>query len=451
MTRTNTLRRAATTATAAISVLALAAPSAGAAAADSTIWAGSAEALALDLRITAPAGVLSQLPGGADTIAQKVSFTTAAMSSDDKVTTATTLLDGLLKGGALSNGEGGSSSDSSSQAEQDVAGIVQVGAGTVEYTADTAADVARSFSELAHLKVTVAPLFAEGALPPEVSAPVQDAVGQVTDTVNQLVGELNGALGEVETAVNEVTSQAPIDIPEVLPESLPTVPDVTKVDLVEIRKIWSESTVTNDGELVRSVANGGVLEASLLGGLIVVPALQYTSVAETAGLPGTATATTDLTTIAVRVGDSEVKVSGTTLTVGDTVIDLSSPELAGLPAGEVLGPVEELLASILNAGGLSISQGQGLTDIAEDGSSASASTSAFALSLAPLHAAGQADALKIDMTLLPTTAAVSAAPAPVPPAGEPEPQLPRTGGGSLAMFLGSVSLAGAGLLRRKVA
>lgn len=449
MSRTSTLRRSAMTATAALTVLALAAPSAGAAAAGPDVWAGTAEALALDLRITAPAGLLAPITGGSDTLLQKVSFTSSALDSSGVAATTATLLDGLLEQSSLSNSDG-STSDSSSQVEQDIAGIVQVGAGTVEYTADTTTDIARSFSQLAHLKVSVAPLFADGTLPPEVAAPVQDAVGQVTETVNQLVGELNGALTEVETAVNEVTDQAPVDIPEVLPESLPSVPDVTAVDLVEVRNIWSESTVTTEGDLVRSVANGGILEASLLGGLIVVPAFEYTSIAETAGTPGSANASTDVTTVAVRIGESEVEVSGTTLTVGDTTIDLAAPELAGLPIADVLGPVEEVLASILNAGGLSIAQGSGVTDIAEDGSTASASTSAFALSLAPLHAAGQDDVLRVDLMLLPTTAAVSAAPA-SPPAGVAEsPQLPRTGGGALAMVLGSLSIAGAGFLRRTV-
>lgn len=116
MTRTTTLRRAATTATAAISVLALSAPGIGAAASGPDIWAGSAEALALDLRITAPAGLLAPVTGGSDTLVQKVSFTTSELASDDTVKTATTLLDGLLAQGSMSNGEG-SKSDSASQAE----------------------------------------------------------------------------------------------------------------------------------------------------------------------------------------------------------------------------------------------------------------------------------------------------------------------------------------------
>lgn len=447
MTRRTTTRRAALTATAALSTLALGASSAGAAASGPAVFSASSEALALDLRITGPAELIGPLADGSNQLIQKVSFTTATLDSAGQALAATDLLKGLLNQGGLSSSQGGASG-SETVAEQTLAdGLISVGVGTVEYLADAAGNVARSRSELAHLKVSLAPLFS-GTLPPEATAPVQDAVGQVTDTVNTLVGELNGALDQVEQTVRDTAGET-VDIPDVLPEELPTVPDVTQVDLVEIRKMWSESVNTTEGDLVKSLAHGGIVEASLLGGLIQVPAFQYTSTAATAGTPGSATATTDVTTIAVRIGDSEVEVSGTTLKVGDFELDLSNPELGDLPAGEVLGPVEEILTSILNAGGLAVSQGAGTTDIAEDGSSAKASTSAFALSLAPLHAAGQDDLLRVELAALPTVAAVSAAPATVP-AGAPEPNLPRTGGGALGVVLGAMSIAGAGLLRRKL-
>jgi hypothetical protein len=288
-----------------------------------------------------------------------------------------------------------------------------------------------------------------------VAAPVQDAVGQVTDVVNGLVGELNGTLDEVEGAIETVRGETGIDIPDVVPDQLPTVPDVTEVTLVDVRKLWSVSTVTTLAGKVRSETDAGIAQASLLGGLIEVPALTYTAWAETAGTPGSADAGYDITTIAVRVGDSEVAVSGTTLTVGDFSVDLASPDLAGLPAEELLGDVTGVLGDLLNAVGLSVGQGAGAVDIAPDGSSATASTSAFALRVSPLNAIGQADTLSIELDLLPTRAAASAAvgPAPdAPPAAgapTPEPSLPRTGGGAVAVLLGGVAFGGLGLLRRR--
>lgn len=445
MTRTKALRRTFMMATAAISTLALGASSAGAAASGPAVFSATSEALALDLRVTAPAELLSPITGGAGELVQKVSFTSALLDSTGQALASTQLLEGLLNGGGLSSADGGDSG-SSAIAEQDL-GLVRAGVGTVEYLTDTAANTSRSRSELASLSVTLAPLFDGSTLPAEIAAPVQDAVGQVSDTVNGLVGELNGALDQVEATVTDAVGEA-VDIPAVLPEELPSVPDITRVNLLDIRKMWSESVITTTGDTVRSLAHGGIVEASLLGGLIQVPALQYTSWAETAGTPGSGAADTEITTIAVRVGDSEVKVSGATLQVGDFVLDLEDPELGGLPAGEVLGPIQEILAELLNAGGLSVSQGTGTIDVADDGSTARAATSAFALSLAPLHAAGQGDVLRVDLAALPTVAAVSAAPAAAaPPASEPN--LPRTGGGALAIVLGSLSIAGATVLRRR--
>ncbi len=358
-----------------------------------------------------------------------------------------TLLDGLLSEGSLSSSKA-SDEGHSAIAERNVDDILQVGAGTVDYTTDAAQHLSRSSSELAHLTVSIAPLFSSGAVPAEAAQPLQDAVGQVSDTVNGLVDQLNGALGQVESTVKETAGQV-VDIPEVTPDEVPHVPDVTSVDLVDIRKLWSESTVTTAGDLVTSTAKGGIASASLLGGIIQVPALEYTSWATTAGTPGSADAGTDITTIAVKVGDEIVKVAGEKLSVGDVTIDLADPSLSGVPADQVLSPVTDLLGQIVNAAGLSIAQGQGATNIADDGSSASATTSAFALSLAPLHAAGQDQTLAVALDLLPTKAAVSGAPAPAVKAQPAAPNLPRTGGGAAAMVLGTLAMGSATLLRRR--
>lgn len=456
MKTTKNLRRIGTSAAAAATVLALAAPSAGAAAGAPDIFAGTSEALALDLRVKAPAellGALSSLTNGAvgaNEIVQKVSITQAGLSSDGVLGVSAQLLDGLIP--SASNAyTAGKTSGEQAIAAQDF-GVVSVGVGTTKYVADAATNVTSSATELAHLNVSLAPLF--GASSP-VPAAVQDAltstVAQVTSTINGVVGELNGVLTMVEDEV-EGSIGAVIDIPQVLPSQLPTVPDITKVSLVEIRKIWSLSEVTANTGVVRSVANSGIAEASILGGLIEVPAFQYTTWAETAGTPGSAKAGGEVTTIKVKVGDTEVGVSGNVLSVGDFTLDISDPTLAGIGLGDELSAVTDLLGEILNAVGISVSQGTLETFEAPDGSSASAATSAFALNVAPLNAVGAADTLAISLNLLPTRSAVSAAPAPVNPIPAPDantPRLPRTGGGTAVMILGTLAMGGAGFLRRR--
>lgn len=443
-------RQGALAATAAAATLTLLAPASGAASLGS--FAGSAEALALELRLTAPAELLSAvLPDGGDTLVQRVSFTQAALSSDGAAQATTALLQGLLN--EVRSSASGPAADQASLVDQDL-GVLKVSAGTMEYVADAAAGLSRSVSELGHVRVTLEPLFTGGLLPEDVTAPIEDAVGQVTGVVNELVGELNTVLDTVEETVNEVLEQAPVDLPEVGVGDLPALPDITRVDLVEIRKMWSISTVTSTGELVRSETESGIAEASLLGGVVVVPAFQYRSWAQTAGTPGSADAGYDVTTIAVRIGGNEVGVSGTVLKVGDVELDLSDPQFAGLPVGELLGEVTGVLGDLLNTLGLSVAQGSGTTEVADDGSTASAATSAFSIRLTPLHAVGQDQLLDLQLDLLPTRAQVAAAPAPPPAPEQPppapgEPALPRTGGGLAAALLGAGLLAAAGGLRRR--
>lgn len=436
-----TLGRALTTATAALTSLALAVPAAGADTSGPDVFAATADALALEVRITGPQELIGTLTDdGSNTLVQRISLTRSELASEGVGEVATSLLGGLIDQLSASSSEAGSGSDNFLS---ESVGPVTAEAGVIEWALDPATDAARSFSELAEVRVSLAPLLAE--LPAEVGAGLQDAVDQATETVNTLVGELNGALEQVETVVNEVAEQAPVDIPEVLPETLPGVPDITQVDLLSVRKMWSESTIETVGEAVRSTAHGGVAELSLLGGLISVPAFQFSSVAETAGTAGSALAETDVTTLAVTVGDYLVAIDGTRLSVGDFTIDLADPQLDGVPAEELLGPIEGVLGELLNAGGLSVTQGEGVTTAAEDGSSATASTSAFALRLRPLNAAAP-DVLDIEVLALPTQAAVSGGVEPIAPAA---PTLPRTGGGALAMLLGFTAMAGAVSLRKR--
>lgn len=451
MTRTHALRRTLTTATAAISALALAVPGAGAAASGPEVFSASSEALALQLELTGPLEVLGPVTGGGNTLVQKVSLTSSALDSAGKAVASTKLLDGLHTSGVLDSGEGGTTGSDAIVA-QDL-GLVSVGAGTVEYVADPAQNLASSRSELARLTVSLAPLFStESLLPPEVAEQLRGTVDTATEVVDELVGDLNDVLDGIEGTVNETVAETTgevVDLPVVSSSDLPvSVPDLTEADLLDVRKLWSETVNTTKGDAVRSLAHGGIAEASLLGGLVQVPAFEYTSWAETDGT--TADAGYDITTIAVRVGETEVKVSGTTLEVGDIVLDLGTPELA--EAAAALVDVEDILGSLMNAGGLSVTQGQGTREVAEDGSSAKASTSAFAISLAPLNAASDVlgeDQLRVELAALPTVAAVSAGVAPAPAAPQSAPAMPKTGGGALAVVLGSLSIAGAGLLRKR--
>ncbi|MFP5309736.1 MAG: hypothetical protein ACLGIR_09195 [Actinomycetes bacterium] len=441
--------RAATAATAALSVIALGAGPATAATAPA-IFAGEADGLALRLSVKGPEQLFGPLTGGSDTLVLSVSRTGATLASNGDANVLATLL------GAFGDQLGGPSVESDEDVDRTEqfqgidAGPLSVDVGTVRMVLDRAGGLSLSESELAGVTVNLGPLLAE--LPPEVTEGLQTVVDQATENVNTLVGELNGGLDQLEEAVNQVTEQSPIDIPEVLPEDLPLVPDVTAVDLVSLRVLASTSTVETVDGMVRATSTGLIKEASLLGGVVNVPIVEFSSVAETAGTPGTASATTDVRTIAVEVGDTLVSIDGSVITVGDLTIDLTDPQFEGLPAEQVLGPIQDVLAQLLNAAGLSILQGVGTTDVAEDGSSASASTSALAIRVVPLAAAAGDDApLDINLELAPTAAVVSAAPA-VAPAPDPDPEepaLPRTGGGAATMLLGAIALGGAMGLRRR--
>lgn len=446
MTQHKSWRRGATATVAAISAIAIAAPGATAAASAPDVFAATGEALALELSIVAPEGVLNGVTGSSS-IVQKVSFTDAELNSDGVANAAASLLDGTLATVGINSASGESSARSAEFESSEFPGL-SIGAGTTEYVVDAAGNHVRSFSELAHINASLAPLLAE--LPAELTEPLQGAVQDVTDTVNGLVDELNGGLTELEGIVEDTVGTV-IEIPQVAPTQLPQVPDVTTVDLVEIRKMWSESLLEPVDGKIRSTVHAGIVEASLLGGLIEVPTFQYTSWAEAGGVPGSANAGTDVTTIAVRVAGSDVvSVNGDRVSVGDVTIDLSDLNVTGTEADEALNTIVDTLTSVLNSVGLSVAQGEGTTTVAPDGTSASAATSAFSLKLSPLHAAGQGDSLSVGLRLMPTKAAASAAIKPVqaaPPADEP-PAMPRTGGGAAFMVLGTLAMGGAGLLRR---
>ncbi|MBW3576836.1 MAG: hypothetical protein KY462_03670 [Actinobacteria bacterium] len=454
-----TWRRAATTMVAATTAIALTAPGAGAAAVAPGVFSGSAEALTLDLSITAPSALLGALGGGA-TLDTRVSSTISQLSNTVANATST-LLRGTLGNESISDSSG-KTTDRKVLAEQKlVGGVVDVGVGTMEFTADATNQVSNAYSELAHLKVSLAPLFdASSPVPAEVKEDLQGAVQDATDTVNGLVGDLNTQLDAVEEAVNEALEPVggnPVNIDPV--QQLLTVPDVTSVDLVSATKLWSRSTVdTEDGKVV-SRAVSGLVDLELLGGLVQVPIFQYSSVAGTNGQPGGAFADAVTEVISVTLADNSViEVTGDTLTVNQEIIDLGE---LGLDANTLLSGVTSTLGDILASAGLSTLAGKGTTHVAEDGSSAEAATSAFGISLHPLNAAGSAGSglLGLDLNLLPTRVKAAAAnpvqqvqaPALDAPAAPAAPvSLPRTGGGALAILVGVSAMAAAVGLRHKL-
>lgn len=431
---------------ASLTVLALAVPATAQDAAPAA-FAGTADAVTLDLSLTGPGEIMSAVtPDGGAPLQQRVSTTSALLRSDDTDRVAARLGQGPIAPLEVSAEHTAPDRGRTELAAVDEGALVAE-AGVLEWAVvDDALSWSRS--ELALLRVSLAPVVAE--LPEAARQPLQDAVAEATATVDGLVGELNGVLGTIEEQVNAVEDQAPVDLPEVLPERLPGVADVTTVDLLTARKLWSDTRVETVEGVVRATAASGAAELTLLGGVVRVPTLQYVSIAEAGGTDGTADARTELETIAVEVGDIEVEVSGTILTVGEVSIDLSDPSLAdtGLPAQ--LDEVTSLLTDLVAAGGLSIAQGESSTEVAPDGTSAVASTSPFALRLRPLQAAGDAaDTLDLSLTLMQTSAAVSAAAAPAPAPEAAAPSLPRTGGGGVASLAGLLGMGGALLLRRR--
>lgn len=431
---------------AAAMTLALGVPVAGAQASGPANFSGTAEALALDLQIVAPEELLGQLDA-AEGINQRISQTLSELTSTGKAEAVTSLLVGTLLNEQLTSGD--ETSGRSEFVDQDIAGIVQLRGGVMEYTADPASNLSRSFSELAYVKVSLEGLSGDAAAAAAVQGAVQDAVG----IVNETIGGLNEVLGEVESQVNEVLEDAPISLPDLTDALVLQVPDIMSVPLLEARKIWSESIVTTEDDHVVSTSDSGIAEVSILGGLVRIPAFQYQSVARTTGEPGGATADTSTTVVSVQLADDTlIEVGDTALSVGDVVLDLTDPALADLDLSGSLAEITDLVGDLLNTVGVSVAQGEGTTDVASDGSRAQAATSAFAINVRPLNAlsatgdedaAAAAEMFSVGLNLLPTNVVAMAAPA---EAQAPPPALPRTGGGAAAI-LGLIAIAAAVRLR----
>lgn len=480
------IRRLLTGGVAVTTVLALSVPPAGAAVEAPDIFAGNSAAQALNLEITGPSGLLEPLgalgsltsTANVSTLQQGISLTSNRINSDGLISAVTKLLQGLLNEGHHESTEEKSTFEDSIVGESLLGGALEIGAGNIRTVTDRAQNLTRSSSELLKLRVSLAPLLGDGGLldGTAIDGTLDDALdlllgaegetdegGESTGTegvLGDLMGQLDGTLTQIENVVNESADTGnAVDLPAVDDLDLAGIRDhldIREVDLLNVRKMYSDSEVITKDGVITSEAISGLVGAELLGGLVEVPAFEYSSIAGTAGKPGTAFADTKVKVIAVKVDGSDViSVSGDELKVGDQVLDLSG--VAG--AEGLLEDVENTLMQILNAVGLSLNQGEGTTRVADDGSSAFASVSALTLSLKPLHAlsetAGVDDTLSslgVQLAILGNNAGVSAAQVEAKPAVKPEekqPSLPRTGGGAAAVLLGMLALGGAGALRRR--
>lgn len=458
MIRNSSWRRALLTAGAAVTALALTAPSAGAATAKFE-FSGAAEALTLDLAISDPLGLLSAVSGNEAGLQQRVSRTSASLSTVGERLAVSTLLEGDLMTDSI-----GSSTDQEEGrkvlVEQDL-GIAKVSAGLMEFSVNE--NVSASKSQLAEVSVGLSSVL-DGALPAADAAQLTETVDQAVGVVEGLVGQLNGVLGEVEEVVEQVDDAAPVDLPELSVTELPTISasDLLSTDasLVYVEKLVSDTRIERTASAVTSTATASIVKAELLGGLVEVPAFSYTCRASANGLPGGAVAEGDTQHIAVKVANNDaVSIADGTLKVGDISLDLAALGVDAAKADSLLADVDALLGQIVSAAGLDVAEGVVKEDAAADGSRAECATSAFVISLAPLNAltsvlgehAAAASELQATLNLLPTKAVAAAQPVP-PPADEPPapaPNLPRTGGGAVAILFGAIAMVGALGLRKR--
>ncbi len=471
MTR-HTFGRALATATATVTAIAIAAPGATAANLGPAQFSGAAKAQALQLTLNAPTELLGLLPtaGGASSLIDLgVSLTEVSSSTTNELFASTNLLTGLLNEGQAQSTADGDTHESAILSQD--FGFLSIGAGTTSYSIDRATRAVTSQSTLAHLALNtpVTQVLKQAPAVGNVVGDVNALVGQVVTEVDGLTG---GIVGEVNAIVNEIeqtledAAGLTLDIPDVNLADLNVLPNVLEADLLEIRKLWSETSVAPVGDMVRSQATSGILGASILGGLVEIPAWTFTAWAETAGMPGTANWGGNTEALVLNVAGNEIlNLNGGVLTIQGIELDLNDPSLAGIipdPTG-LVAELDGLIGDLLDLTGLSITQGSLTGEAAPDGSMATATASAFSLSLAPLHATtavpelasvvsalglGSADqVLRMQLDLLPATATAMAAPAAAP---TPEsPKLPRTGGGAAAMALGMLGMGGASILRRK--
>lgn len=340
-----------------------------------------------------------------------------------------------------------------------------------ECVEDASGRVSIASSKIADLEVNLAGAIA--ILPAEVTEPLTDAVDTVTDTVTDSV--LGPLIDSVVTPATDAINDAigtDVDLSEAV-----RIPELIDLPLVSIDLIESRTEQLTAGDRITSVTTSTLAGVSLLG-TVCLPDTTYRAEAFSTGVPGGNDYATSIPPIDVAICETDslspiLRLLDVEGVVGDVLVNLGGGELqsleellagTGLPVGEVLDGLDELLATI---GVSTVVQGS-QTDAhrADDGSSAGVAVSPFRVTVAPLAnfvGGTPLEGLKVELRGLAAAANAAAAPAPVepqappapvapeaPPAPEPPPAMPRTGGGALLAGLGILGMAGALNMRRRM-
>ncbi len=331
-----------------------------------------------------------------------------------------------------------------------------------ECVTDAAGRVSVASSKIADFEVNLAGALA--ILPAEVAAPVTDAVDQLTGTVTDqvLTPIIDQVLTPVQDAINDNLGLG-VDLTEAV-----RVPELIDLPLVSIDLIESTTQSLTEGEVVRQVSSATLAGVSLLG-TVCIPDTTYRAEAFATGEPGGNDFVTSIPPIDLAICETStlspiLRLLDVDGVLGDVLVNLGDGQLkplsellggAGLPTEDVLGGIEDLLATL---GVSTVVQGQQTNAVrSEDGRQAGVAVDPFRVTVAPLAnfvTGTPLEGLKVELRGLTVAGNVAAAPAPVitpeapAPAPEPTPALPRTGGGAVAGLLGVLALGGSLALRR---
>lgn len=332
-----------------------------------------------------------------------------------------------------------------------------------ECVTDAAGRLSVASSKIADFEVNLAGALA--ILPAEVAAPVTDAVDELTGTVTDqvLTPIVDQVLTPVQDAINDNLGLG-VDLTEAV-----RVPELIDLPLVSIDLIESTTQSLTEGESVRQVSSATLAGVSLLG-TVCIPDTTYRAEAFATGEPGGNDFLTSIPPIDLAICETStlspiLRLLDVEGVLGDVLVNLGDGQLkplsellggVGLPTEDVLGGIEDLLATL---GVSTIVQGQQTNAVrSEDGRQAGVAVDPFRVTVAPLAnfvTGTPLEGLKVELRGLTVAGNVAAAPAPEvtapapAPAPEPAPALPRTGGGAVAGLLGVLAIGGSLALRRR--
>ncbi len=336
-----------------------------------------------------------------------------------------------------------------------------------ECSTDTEGRSSVAISQIADLEVNLAGALA--LLPAEVTQPLTDTVDELIATVEDtiLTPLIDQVITPVQDLINENTGLG-LDVTEAV-----RVPELIDVPIISINLIESRTESITEGALIHTVTTSTLAGVRLLG-TVCLNDVTYRAEAFATGEPGGNDYMTSIPTGDLAVCDTTSLAPVLRLleqdgVIGDVLVNLGDGQLSslgdtlaglGLPTDELLGALEDLLATL---GVSTVVQGSERDGVrSEDGRQAGVAIDPFRITAAPLNniAAGTPlEGLSVELRGLTVASAVAAAPAPPPapeeptPAPEPAPEppvsLPRTGGGAAAAVLGLAAIGGATTLRRR--